>query len=180
MNRKKRDRTNVSNTRSGSVEINPSGSYSNASSAGFIKVRNSLIVDAPHPEKSTFFKIFWWNGGGNIKLRLSINPELRKFLELKPDIFVYGETLTPSSIGLSINGCANYIHKSKLNLAGNYRRGLAICYLEKYRFLLTKVYSSKTYDIVWVGLNFPGTPLFFYFFLFSWITQPSLYKNQVL
>ena len=55
---------------------------------GFNKVINSQNVDAPHPKKSTFFKISWWNGGGNIKLRLCINPELRKFLALKPDIFV--------------------------------------------------------------------------------------------
>ena len=74
---------------------------------GYRKVRNSRVANAPRPEKSTFFKISWWNGGGNIKLRLCINPELRKFLALKPDIFVYGETCTPSSIGLTINGYAS-------------------------------------------------------------------------
>ena len=94
---------------------------------------------------------------------MSTNPELRKFLELKPDIFVYGETCTPSSLGLSIKGYACYLHKAKLNVANNYRRGLAVFYLEKYRFLLTKVYSSKTYDIIWVRLDFPQ-PLFFCFF----------------
>ena len=47
------------------------------------------------PDKTTFFKFCWWNGGGKIKLRLNTNPVLRKFLAQKPDIFVYGEAGTP-------------------------------------------------------------------------------------
>ena len=82
----------------------------------------------------------------------------------KPDIFVYGESCTSSSLGLSINGYTSYLHKAKLNVDGNYRRGLAIFYLKKYRFLLTKVYSSKIYDIVWIRLSDPVKPLFFCFF----------------
>ena len=139
-------------------------STSDAPHGGPCAIPNIEIVDAPLPNKSTFFKICWWNGGGNIKLRLNSNPELRKFLSLKPDLFVYGESCTPSTQGLSINGYACYLHKAKLNVAGNYRRGLAIFYLEKYCFLLTKVYSSKRYDIVWIRLNFPKRPMFFCFF----------------
>ena len=130
----------------------------------FGTIDNLEKADASLPDKSTFFKISWWNGGGNIKLRLTTNPEVRKFLSKKPDIFVYGECCTPSSQSLSINGYAIYLHKSQLNVAGNHRRGLAIFYLNKYRFLLTKVYSSRTFDIVWIRLNFPERPLFLCFF----------------
>ena len=82
--------------------------------------------------------------GGKIKCRLKTNPELRNFLKIKPDLFAYGESETPSPLGLSVNGYACYVHKSKLTVIDNYRRGLAIFYLKKYQFLLTKVYSSKT------------------------------------
>ena len=130
------------------------------------------------PDKTTFFKFCWWNGGGKIKLRLNTNPVLRKFLAQKPDIFVYGEAGTPSSLGLSINGYASYLHKSKLKTVGNYRRGLAIFYLTKYRFLLTKVYSSKTYDIVWFRLNSPFKPLFFCFFYSPGAHHPLSIRNK--
>ena len=122
------------------------------------------LCDPPNLDKSIFFTICWWNGGGNIKLRLSTNPELRKFVLRKPDIFVYGESCTSSSLGLSINGYTSYLHKAKLSVDGNFRRGLAIFYLKKYRFLLTKVYSSNIYDIVWIRLSEPVKPLFFCFF----------------
>ena len=114
--------------------------------------------------KTTFFKLCWWNGGGKAKLRISSNPQLRKFLEKKPDIFAYGESETSSSHGLSINGYACYLHKSKLSVSDNFRRGMAIFYLTKYRYLLVKVYSSKIYDIIWFRLNTLYEPLFFCFF----------------
>ena len=123
-----------------------------------------FLVPSPHPCKSTFFKICWWNGGGNIKQRLNTNPELRKFLSKKPDIFVYGETCSPSSLGLSINGYSLYLHKAKLNVEGNYRRGLAVFYRSNYRFLLTKVYSSNIYDIVWFRFSSFKELLHFCFF----------------
>ena len=116
------------------------------------------------PRRTTFFKFCWWNGGGKIKFRLKPNPELRNFLKIKPDIFAYGESETPSPLGLGVNGYACYVHKSKLNVTDNYRRGLAIFYLIKYQFLLTKVYSSKIYDILWMRLNISDEPLFFCFF----------------
>ena len=87
-----------------------------------------------------------------------------KFLAIKPDIFAYGESETTSSHGLSINGYACYLHKSKLSTNGNFRRGMAIFYLTKYRFHLVKVCSSKNYDIIWFRLNTRYEPLFFCFF----------------
>ena len=117
------------------------------------------------PQRTTFFKFCWWNGGGKIQFRLKSNPELRNFLKIEPDIFAYGESETPSPLGLGVNGYACYVHKSKLNVIGNYRRGIVIFYLMKYQFLLTKVYSSKTYDIVWMRLNISHEPLLFCFFI---------------
>ena len=79
-------------------------------------------------------------------MRLKTNPELEKLLLKNPDVFVYGEAETPSPFNLSIDGYVCYLHKSKLEVSGNFRRGLAIFYRTKYRFLFTVVYSSKKYD----------------------------------
>ena len=116
------------------------------------------------PTETTFFRFTWWNGGGKIRARLKTNPELRKLLNSKPDIFIYGESETPSPLNLSIKGYICYLHRSKINLSGNYRRGLAIFYLQRYRFLLTRVYFSKCYDIVWMRLSTMFEPFFFCFF----------------
>ena len=118
----------------------------------------------PRIANSKFFTICFWNGGGKIHYRLRANPELGRFLLRKPDIFAYGETCTHSPRGLSISGYTCYVHKSKLNTPGNYRRGLAIFYLSKYRHVLTKVYSSKNYDVVWFSHESPIGKLFFCFF----------------
>ena len=45
-----------------------------------------------------------------------------------------------------------YLHKAKLSSPNNHRRGLSIFYRKKFRFLITKVYASRQYDIVWVRL----------------------------
>ena len=87
------------------------------------------------PTEPFFFKFCWWNGGGKVKFRISKNPELLNFLASKPDIFAYGESETPSPHGLSINGYACHLHKSKLGISGNFRRGMAIFHLNKYHFL---------------------------------------------
>ena len=77
------------------------------------------------------------------------------------DIIVYGETCTHSSLGLSINRYVSYVHKAKLHVVGNYRRGLAIFYLKKHCFLLQKVYSSDNYDIVWIRFSTYNEPVYF-------------------
>ena len=93
------------------------------------------------------------------------SPELEKFLESKPDVFFdYGESETPSPLNLSIQGYVCYLHRSELNISGNYRRGLAIFYRSSSRFLSTKLYASRKYDIVWMRLNTLLEPLFFCFF----------------
>ena len=137
----------------------------NSNNRSKISLRNIVSsVDPSTPTETTFFRFTWWNGGGKIRARLKTNPELRKVIDSNPDIFIYGESETPSSVNLSIKGYLCYLHKSKINQRENYRRGLAIFYLQKYRFLLTRVYFSKCYDIVWMRLSTLIEPLFFCFF----------------
>ena len=62
-------------------------------------------------------------------MRLRSNPELRNLLATKPDIFVYGKAETPSLHNLSIGSYICYLHKSKLNVSGNFCRGIVIFYL---------------------------------------------------
>ena len=109
------------------------------------EVRKELL---PAPKKTYIFRFSWWNGGGKIRMRLKTNPELRNLLKTKPDMFVYGEAETPSPCNLQIDGYCCYLQKSKIEEEGNFRRGLAIFYLTKYRFLISPVYTSNKYDIV--------------------------------
>ena len=97
-------------------------------------------------------------------MRMQTNPELRKLLQTNPDIFAYGEAETPSSQNLQLEGYICYLHKSKLEKPENYRRGIAIFYLIKYRFHVTKVYASTKYDIVWMRLKTDIESVYFCFF----------------
>lgn len=97
-------------------------------------------------------------------MRLKTNPELRKLLKTKPDMFVYGEAETPSTQNLYIDGYCCYLHKSKLEIDGNLRRGLALFYRTKYRFLISIEYTSQKYDIVWIKLKTTGETVYFCFF----------------
>ena len=128
------------------------------SNNGLVKDETSILSN------SVLFRFSWWNGGGKIRYRLSSNPELKKFLTTKPDVFVYGEAETHSPLDLNIDGYICYLHGSKINTPGNFRRGLAIFYLDKYRFLFTKVYACKTYDIVWMRMKTSSEILHFCFF----------------
>ena len=87
----------------------------------------------PISTNANIFGFSWWNGGAKIRTRLKSNPELWKLLLKKPDVFVYGEAETSFSLNLNIDGYICYLHESKINFAGNFRRGLAIFYLKKYR-----------------------------------------------
>ena len=125
---------------------------------------NCITDNPPAPIQDTFFRVSWWNGGGKVRTRLCSNPELRKFLSKKPDIFVYGEAETSSPLDLNIDGYVCHLHESRLNLAGNLRRGLAIFYLKKYQYRFTKIYASRNYDIIWMRLKTSGEILHFCFF----------------
>ena len=75
-------------------------------------------------------KVYWWNVGGKIRTRIKTNPELKRIIEKSPDIFVYGEAETPSSYNLNISGYICYLHRSKLNEANNFRRGIQFSILK--------------------------------------------------
>ena len=77
--------------------------------------------------------VAWWNGGGRLKARINVNPELRKYISKGPDIFVYGEPLvTRTTNGLYIPGYNIIIHKAQLD---GVRRGLIVYYKEKHATL---------------------------------------------
>ena len=97
-------------------------------------------------------------------MRLRTNPELRNLISTNPDVFIYGEAETPSPHNLELTGYDCYLHKSKLEIDGNFRRGLAIFYLTKYRYIFTKEYSSRDYDIVWMCLKTTFESIFSVFF----------------
>ena len=128
------------------------------------KTYKDIIKKPPHIPNQTFLKVYWWNGGGKIRTRIKANPELKRIIEKSPDIFVYGEAETPSSYNLNISGYICYLHRSKLNEANNFRRGIAIFYLQKYRFVLSKVYACNNYDIVWMRMKTAQKVIHFCFF----------------
>ena len=111
-------------------------------------------------------------------MRLNTNPLLIKLLATKPDVFVYGEAEAPSPLNLSINGYICYLHKSKIELKNNFRRGLAIFYHTKHRFHLTKEYSSNKYDIVWMRLKTARENKYFCFFYAPGSHHQLLVRNN--
>ena len=112
-------------------------------------------VNLPVLNNSIFrhLHVFWWNGGGALVKRLRVNPVLKSLLSKeKVDIFCYGEALISSYNGKLLNGFECYLHRAHLHQKGNYRRGLAIFFQEKYKFLFSKVYACRKFDIVWMKL----------------------------
>ena len=79
-------------------------------------------------------------------------------------MFTYGEAETPSPKNLDIENYICYLHSSKIDSTANFRRGLAIFYLEKYRYSFTKVYACRKYDIVWMRLKTACEIIHFCFF----------------
>ena len=125
----------------------------------------SVNLNNSPASKTTFFRVCWWNGGGKIRTRLRVNPELKKLLNTNPDVFTYGEAETPSPKNLDIENYICYLHSSKIDSTANFRRGLAIFYLEKYRYSFTKVYACRKYDIVWMRLKTACEIIHFCFFM---------------
>ena len=68
--------------------------------------------------------VSWWNGGGRLIPRIRVNPELKKFISTKPDIFVYGESLTYRfKQNITIPGYKVILQTAQRN---KLRRGLAV------------------------------------------------------
>ena len=97
-------------------------------------------------------------------IRLKANPVLLNILKSKPDIFIYGEAQISSTINLNIVGYSHYLHRSKLNNVDNFRRGLAIFFLNVHKFQLSKAYASNNFDIVWMRMDATDAVVHFCFF----------------
>ena len=64
------------------------------------------------PEVSRF-KVCYWNGGGGLLKRLKVNPALRKLLDKRPDIFVYGKSGMSTKGGLFLKDYIFIFHRNK-------------------------------------------------------------------
>ena len=106
--------------------------------------------------------VSWWNGGGKLIPRLKVNPELRKYLDTKPDIFVYGEALIyRRTKEINIDGYITIVHKA---MNEGVRRGIVIFYRKNLANVITKASSSKKFDIVWLRMKTPQDDRVFGFF----------------
>ena len=61
-----------------------------------------------------------WNGSGGLLKRLKVNPALRKLLEEKPDIFVYGEPGMSTKRGLFLKDYIYIFHRSYIKNEDKY------------------------------------------------------------
>ena len=113
-------------------------------------MKKASSVNSKDPLKH--LRVCWWNGGGAVRKRLSVNPGLGGLLKSYPDIFVYGEAELSNTRGLLLPGYRFIFHRSYLRDKDKYRRGMVIFYKTKYHHLISKVYSSKIFDIVWIRL----------------------------
>ena len=125
------------------------------------KHKRKFLTSAP---SHSFFRIIWWNGGGKIVSRIESNPVLHKLINTKPDIFIYGEAQVTSPQDLNLDGYSCYLHRSKPFSVDNFRRGIAIFFLHKHKFRVSKVYASNKFDIVWIRLTTGDGPVHFCFF----------------
>ena len=55
-------------------------------------------------ETSKPLRVCWWNGGGAVRKRLSVNPGLGILIKSNPDIFTYGEAELTNTRGLFLSG----------------------------------------------------------------------------
>ena len=116
-------------------------------------------------DPSNHLQLCWWNGGGAIRKRLSVNPGLGELMKSNPDFFVYGEAELSNTRGLFLPGYRFIFHRSYLRDNEKYRRGIVIFYKTKYHHLISKAYSSNIFDIVWIRLVTKRNPLYFCFFM---------------
>ena len=113
---------------------------------------------------SKSFRVCWWNGGGAIRIRINVNPGFDSLLKTSPDIIVYGESACSHPRGLFLSGYRFLFHRSYIKDKEKPRRGLVIFYKDNYHNLISKAYSSKTFDIVWIKLSTKKKKLYFCFF----------------
>ena len=91
--------------------------------------------------------INYWNGGGCFLSRIRTNPELLNLLGELPDVFVYAESCVYTSITSPLSKYDLLIHAAKRKSC---RRGLAVLFLQKHRYSISKDHTSKRFDILWL------------------------------
>ena len=79
-------------------------------------------------DPSNHLQLCWWNGGGAIRKRLSVNPGLGELMKSNPDFFVYGEAELSNTRGIFLRGYRFIFHRSYLRDNEKYRRGIVIFY----------------------------------------------------
>ena len=124
--------------------------------------RKTKITKAANEELLTFG---WWNGGGGVRKRLSVNPGLKEFIATKPDIWTYCESGITNSQSLSLEGYNYFFHRSYLRDKSKFRRGMVLFYRQQHAQKIAKVFSSVKFDIVWLRLaTRSGLKEVFFFF----------------
>ena len=96
----------------------------------------------------------------------------------KPDIFTYGEAQISSPQNLFLNGYSCYLHQTKPTSLNNFRQGLAIFYLDKYKFRLSKAYASVKFDIVLMRLEDNEETVHFCFFYSPGAHHPLIVQKK--
>ena len=91
------------------------------------------------------------------------------------DIFAYGEALAKNHRGLSLPGYFSILHSYKPPVPNGCRRGIVIFCLEKYQQIISKVYASDKFDIIWLCLPSGKVKTYFCFFY-----APGDHHNQSL
>ena len=114
------------------------------------------------PEKDL---VRWWNGGGGVRKRLSVNPGLKKFIAIKPDIWTYSESGLNNLQSLSLDGYKYFLHRSYLRDKTKCRTGMVLFYRQKHAQKSAKVFSSIKFDIVWLRLAATSGLIYICFFL---------------
>ena len=113
-------------------------------------------------EQWKLIKISWWNGGGKLIQRVTVNPVLKEFLNEKPDIFAYGESLIfRSTKELKLDGYKTIVHRAQIK---GMRRGIVIYFKEKFANIITKEHTSNKYDIIWLRMKNSQDECIFAFF----------------
>ena len=100
--------------------------------------------------------------GGRFLSRIRANPELLRLLRDLPDIFVYTESCIYTSVPSPLPGYDLLLHTAKRNSC---RRGIAVLFLHKYRYCLSKDQRSKKLDILWLKLKNDITEVVSVFFM---------------
>ena len=126
-----------------------------------LKLENSEVVirNASCLDIDTF-TIMFWNGGGCMLSRLSVNPELKEIFSAKPNMFVYVQSLVFRVVEKKLPGYSALHHFAKPNSC---RRGITVYLQEKFQFCISKDSACDSFDILWIRLQSSSEAFIFCF-----------------